>query len=199
MTNDQGFTHTDSISVIQGMINKAKDQFSENGHLYLLWGWLVFFCSLGHFILIHIVKYEHHYIIWMLTWLLVIYQVFYLSRRSKTIKVRTYTDHIIGYVWLVFIILLFLIGFVIGMIMGGGYFIYINPLVLALYGAPTFLSGIILRFRPLVIGGIACWILSLAATVVPYDYQFLLLSLAMVMAWIIPGYILRARYNKANN
>jgi hypothetical protein len=57
------------------------------------------------------------------------------------------------------------------------------------------LSGIILRFKPLIVGGIGCWILSIAAMLIDnYDYQFLLIPLAMIIAWIIPGYLLRAKY-----
>jgi hypothetical protein len=63
---------------------------------------------------------------------------------------------------------------------------------------PTFLSGVILRFRPLRIGGICCWALSVVASYVLYDYQLLLLGLGVAIAWILPGYILKARYKKEN-
>jgi hypothetical protein len=61
---------------------------------------------------------------------------------------------------------------------------------------PTLLSGIILRFRPLITGAIGCWLLSIGSLFAPYDYQLLFLSAAMVIAWIIPGYILRSNYQK---
>jgi hypothetical protein len=67
--------------------------------------------------------------------------------------------------------------------------------LLAVYGVPVFLTGIIVRFRPLVIGGIACWVLCIASTFIKnYDYQFLMIPTAMLAAWIIPGYRLRAKY-----
>jgi len=46
----------------------------------------------------------------------------------------------------------------------------------------------------LVIGGIGCWILSVTTLVIPYDYHLLLLAASMVIAWIIPGYILQKQY-----
>jgi hypothetical protein len=89
----------------------------------------------------------------------------------------------------------FFSSFFIGQLTTGEYYAYINPIVLTVYGMPIFLSGIILRFKPLVIGGIGCWVLSIAATFISnYDYQFLLIPLAMVIAWITPGYLLRAKY-----
>lgn len=198
MENESGFSQVQGLELIQSMINKARNRFSENGHLYLLWGWTVLVCSVVQFILLHYVQYTHHYLVWTVTWIAVIYQLFYLNRRKKKVKVRTYTDDILRFVWIAFVILMFLFGFLFGQILGSRYYEFINPTFLALYGMPTFLSGIILQTRSLVTGGICCWILSVVATFIPYDYQLLLLSLAVIIAWIVPGYVLQARYKKEN-
>jgi hypothetical protein len=195
---DENFSPEQSLQVIQSMIEKAKNQFSENGHLYLLWGWVVFICSVAQFVLMKIVHYEKHYLVWMACWLAVIYQFVYLSKKNKRMKVRTYADHIIGYVWITFFILMVLFGFLFGLQNNEEYFKFISIIFLALYGMPTFLSGILLRFRPLVIGGIGCWVLSILTNFIDYDYQLLMLAAAMVIAWIIPGYILRSNYQKQN-
>ena len=179
------------------MINKAKNRFGENGHLYLLWGWAVLICSLAQFILINVIKYEHHYIVWFSMWLVLIYQVIYVRRRKRKVVVRAYTDEIIGVVWITFVILMFLFGVLFGTVMGQDYYRFINPVFLALYGMPTVISGTILRFKPLVMGGICCWLLSIVSTFLPYDSQFLLLPLAVIAAWIIPGYLLRNKYQKS--
>lgn len=199
MASEEDFTHTDSLAVIQAMINKAKDQFSENGHLYLIWGWMILVCSVGHFILIKFFVYQKAPMIWILTWGAIIYQTYYLWKQGKRKKVRTYTDDIIGWVWLTFVILMFLFGFLFARAVGGEYYRYMNVGFLALYGMPTFLSGITLRFRPLVAGGIVCWILSIIACFIHYEFHLLLLAFAVIIAWIIPGYILRARYKKLNS
>ncbi|HYJ38744.1 MAG TPA: hypothetical protein VEV87_09010 [Chitinophagaceae bacterium] len=196
--SEEQFSPQQSLAVIQSMIETAKNQFSENGHLYLLWGWLVFICSIGQFILLTVFKYEYHYMVWMLTWLAFIYQTFYLIKEKKKEKVRTYTDSIIGFVWLVFVVMMFLFGFLFGRELGDNYYTMISPGFLALYGMPTFLSGVILRFRPLIVGGVGCWILSILSLFIPYEFQLLLLSVAMIIAWIIPGYQLRAKYKKVN-
>ena len=198
MTKDEDFTHTDSLTIIQSMINKAKDQFSENGHLYLLWGWVILFCSIGHFVLLKFFPFKEAPMIWMLTWLAVIYQTYYLWKQGKRRKVKTYTDEMIGWIWISFVIMMFLFGFLFTRAFGSQYYQFMNVAILALYGMPTFLSGITLRFRPLIIGGISCWVLSLVAGFIPFEYHLLLLALAVVIAWIIPGYILRARYKKTN-
>jgi hypothetical protein len=198
MRDENDISEAGSLQLIESMINKAKNQFDENGHLYLLWGWVVLFCSIAHFILLHFISYDKAYVVWFLTWGVVIYQVIYLSKKRKKTKVRTYTDDIMAFVWLSFVVTMLLMGCILGM--GGATKAYniLNPTFLALYGMPTFLSGIILRFRPLKIGGISCWFLSAIAIFLRYDYQLLLISAAMLVAWIIPGYLLRARSHKLN-
>lgn len=191
---EERFSPEQSLQLIGTMINKAKGRFSENGHLYLLWGWAVLVCSITQFILMKYVKWENHYLVWLSMWLVLIYQAIYLSRRKKKEKVRTYTDEIIAVVWITFVVLMFLFGFLFGSLLGGEYYRFINPGFLALYGMPTVLSGTILRFRALIIGGLICWLLAILSVFIPYDYQLLLLAVAVVCAWIIPGYLLRKRF-----
>jgi hypothetical protein len=198
MEKEPVFSEAEGLELIQSMINKAKNRFSENGHLYLLWGWAVLICSLSQFVLLHFVHYKRHYLVWMATWLVVIYQAVYLYRRDKKRTVRTYTDDILGFIWMTFVVLMFLFGFLFGQIMGPDYYKFIDPGFLALYGMPTFLSGVILRFVPLRIGGVCCWVLSVIASFVHSDYQILLLALGVVLAWIVPGYILQAKFKKEN-
>ena len=198
MEKDANFTHIESLSVIQAMINKAKDQFSENGHLYLLWGWVILVCSIGHFILMKFVLFQNAPMILMLTWLAVIYQFYYLWTQRKKRKVRTYTDDVIGWIWISLVILMFLFGFFFAQAFGDQYYQFMNVGFLALYGMPTFLSGITLRFRPLIVGGITCWVLSVIASFTTYEYHLIFLAVAVIIAWIIPDYILRARFKKLN-
>jgi len=193
--SEENFDPKQSLLLIESMINRAKDKFAEDGSMYLLWGWVVFVCSLTQFVLMHFFKYPYHYIVWFASWIVVIYQVVYIRKKIKQRRVRTYTGYILGYVWLTFVIVIFLLAFLIGRLTEGDYYSHISPILLTIYGIPIFLSGIILRFKPLVIGGIGCWILAIAAMLIGnYDYQFLLIPLAMIIAWIIPGYLLRAKY-----
>lgn len=185
----------ESMELIASMINKVKNRVGESGTLYLLWGWVVLVCCLVQFAGLHFFHYEKVYFIWYATWLLLIYQFFYLSRKRKARKVKTYTDEINIFVWIVFTVCLVLVLFIS---IRFGYYDIIDPLLLVLYGMPTFLSGIILKFKPLVIGGICCWVLSAFSPFVPVDYQLLLLSAAVISAWIIPGYRLKENFKKEN-
>ncbi|HUP10717.1 MAG TPA: hypothetical protein VM187_00850 [Niastella sp.] len=197
MEKDTSFTHAESLELIESMINRAKDRFNEDGFLYLLWGWVVLLCSVAEFILLQI-HFKQHYLVWSITWAAAIFQLFVLRRKRQKQAVRTYTDDIVKYVWLTFIISMFLSAVLIGFIQGEEYYKLVDPLFLVLYGMPTFLSGIILRFKPLILGGIGCWFLSVLCTVIPVEFQLLLVSAAMVIAWIIPGYLLRMKFKRTN-
>src|SRR5688572_1322555 len=117
MEKETGFSHMDSLALIESMINKAKDRFNEDGAMYLLWGWVVLACSIAQFVLLR-VQYEKHYLVWMVTWIAFAYQAFFLRRKRRRTKVYTYTDDILRYVWITFVIIMFLNGFLFGVILG---------------------------------------------------------------------------------
>ncbi len=192
---ENDFSPQQSLQLIESMINRAKDKYAEDGSMYLVWGWLVFVCSIAQFLLLHVFKYEQHYIVWLATIPLFIYQAIYSGKKRKQQKVMTYTDSIIGFVWITFAIVIVLLCFLVGLLTSGEYYIYIVHILLAIYGMPVFLTGAIIRFKPLIYGGIACWVLCILSTFIKnYDYQFLCIPAAMLLAWIIPGYFLRAKY-----
>jgi hypothetical protein len=192
---EKTMTEKQSLDIIEEMINKAKNQFSEDGFMYLLWGWVILFCSLGHFILHQVVGYRQPWQIWGLTWIVAVYMIIYIRSRDRRRKVKTYTDELLGYVWLAFVIMMVLTFFLLQNFIPQ-FWKYNFLFVLLCYGMPTFLSGIILQFRPLIYGGITCWVLSALAGFVGYAYHPLFVSAAVVVAWIIPGYILKDRYLK---
>lgn len=195
MENEKLLQPAESLALIESMINKAKNRFSENGQLYLLWGWTVFFCSLFHFIGIKFSLLPHPEMVWMLTWAAVIYQIIFLSKQKKKEKMKTYTDEVEAYVWIAFSVVMMLTIFLMAK---NNAFNTMYPMFLVLYGIPTFLSGIVLRFKPLKVGGIICWVLAVIASFVWFEYQLLFLSLAVIAAWIVPGYLLRAKYKNEN-
>jgi len=191
----ENFSPKDSLQLIDQMINQAKNRFSENGFLYLLWGWLILFCSVGHFVLLRLKLVAHPEMIWASCWLAVIFQIIYLVRTKKKETVKTYSDNIVNYVWISFGICMFIMSFILGKNEGWD---KVYSLFLMLYGTPTFMSGVVMQFRPLKIGGIICWGLAIISTFILPEYGLLLLAAAMVAAWIVPGYLLRKKYSQQN-
>lgn len=191
MENNPQFSPQESLQLIEGMIQKAQNRFSENGTLYLLWGWVIFICATGHYVFIKYTSLKHIEYIWGLTWIAVIYQIIYLVRKGKSQAVKTYTEEIISYVWIVFGISMGMVTLILG---NSNFWPVMYPLILMLYGMPTFLSGAIMRFKPLMYGGVFCWVLCIISKFIPAGEVLLLLALAVLSAWIVPGYLMRKKY-----
>ncbi|MFN0081307.1 MAG: hypothetical protein ACKVOM_02225 [Ferruginibacter sp.] len=187
---EESFNEKQSLELITGMINKAKNQFSESGMLYLVWGFAVLFCSIAQFILSK-VGYKQVYYVWFFTFPVYIYHAIFLYKKKRRDLVKTYTDEILGYVWLCFVICLLLMLFIL---LYSKKFELIYSAILVLYAIPTFLSGAILKAKLLIIGGICCWALACLSLFIPLNYHLLLISIAVLVAWIIPGLYLRNKY-----
>jgi len=189
------FSPKDSLRLIDNMINQAKNRFTENGFLYLLWGWVVFVCAVFHFTVIKLRLFKHPEWVWISTWAVVIFQVIYLARVKRKTKVKTYSEGIIDAIWICFGVCMFVLATIVGRF---DLWVYMNSLVLLFYGVPTFLSGFVMRFTPLKVGGIACWALAIASTYVSPVYYLLFIAAAVLIAWIIPGYLLRQKFKNQN-
>jgi hypothetical protein len=186
---NKNLNELESLRLIESMIASAKTDIHDNGFRYLLWGWLVFVASLSQYILLTVVKYPYHYMVWMLMPVGGIISGIYGYRERKNAKVKTYIGEFLGYLWIAFCIALIIVLVFSNKI---GY-TNSNPLIMALYGIGTFVSGGILKFKPLIYGGICCFVLSAIAFIVPFEIQLLLLSVSVLLGYIIPGYMLKAQ------
>jgi hypothetical protein len=195
MNEEKIMTEKESMELITSMINKAKSRFHESGFLYLLWGWVVLICCIVQFSAAHFFNVQNAYQIWYITWLVLIYQIFFLRKKRKLRTLITYTEDINRYVWIVFGICEILLVFILLLFKK---YEVINPVVIVLYGMPIFLSGIILKFKPLLMGGISCWVISGISPFVNIEFQLVLTAAAIICGWIVPGYMLRQKFKKEN-
>ena len=122
---------------------------------------------------------------------ILIFQIIYSKKSKKFRKAKTYTRDINRVVWIVFFICLMLAIFIC---ISYKRYELINPFLLVLYGMPTFLSGIIIKFKALIIGGIFCWVMAFISPFINIEYHVLLSAAAVIAAWIIPGHLLRNKY-----
>lgn len=183
-----------SLSIIMEAIENSKSRLKENGFFYLLWGWLVLAGSLLQFGLIRFSSTPYNWIGWpVFMFSGAIISAIYGYRLGKRSNVRTFIDQAMIYLWYGFMIVLFII-----MVMGSVNhlsFTIINPLIITLYGLGTFVSGGLLKFKPLILGGIAAWVCAILAFLVHSEYQLLIMAAAIIIAYLVPGYILKSRSN----
>lgn len=195
MMEEIRMSEKESMILIASMINKAKNQVSENGFLYIIWGWVILICCIVQFLSDQFFHYPHANYIWFSMYAVIIFQIIYLIRNKKSGITKTYTEEINGFVWIAFAIGVILMVFICSKY---GVYQIILPLLLIFYGIPTFLSGAILKFTPLLIGGISCWILAFVSIFTPAQAHLLVIATAVIAAWLIPGYLLQMKYRKAH-
>ncbi len=191
----ENFSPEQSLRLIQSMISKTKQDMSDNSIYFLVWGWLTFFASTGQFILKHLLNYEKHYLVWMVVIIGIIFSIYQGKKEEKNSSVKTYVDESMGHLWLGLAISFFVLAMILTKL---GWGTVAFPFFIMLYGLGTFVSGSIIRFRPLIIGGIIAWALAIGSTFVSYDYQMLFGAAAILISYIIPAYMLRSRNKTAN-
>lgn len=190
------FSPEQSLQLIQSMIRNTKQEISDNSIYFLVWGWITFFACTGQFILKHIYQYEKHYLVWTVIIIGIVFSVYQGRKEEKTNKVKTYIDDSIKHLWSGMAISFFVLGMILTKL---GWGTSIFPFFIMLYGLGTFVTGSIIRFRPLITGGIIAWALAISSTFVSYDYQMLFGAAAILISYIIPAYLLRSRNKIANN
>jgi len=189
MENEKEFSPQESLRVIQSMIEHTKGVVANDSFYFLMWGWLVFGICVIQYVLLEIGS-PYHYYAWTLIWLGVIISVIYGIKNRRKEKVRTYTDEAMKFIWIAVGVSFFVLGWICSLLKAYNCF----SLFIMLYAIGTFLSGSFLRFRPLVIGGILCWIIAIITAFFAYKIQILLTAVSLLVSYIIPGYLLRAKY-----
>lgn len=182
----------ESLALITQMINKAKCDYEETGVGALIWGCIVMLCSLltfGNFYW-HIQWINY---IWFLTLIAVIPQIIISIRAAKKKKYKTHNDDAMSAIWISFGISLFLIS----MFTGKYPLSSSASLFLIMYGIPTFSTGYIYAFKPMIIGGIIFWLFAIICLYINFPYTMLYTAAGALTGWFIPGLILRRRYLKA--
>jgi len=187
-------TPEQSFQVIHQMIQEAKKEMSDNGFLYLLWGWLVFIAAIGNYIMLQL-DIIYSFISWPILMPLggIISMIYGITQRKKNSKrTKTLVDYVLGYTWIAFGICLLVTLLISSKI--GWEITY--PFIMLLYGIGTFISGGVMKFKPLIIGGIICWVGGSVAFFVGFEYQLLILIGVIIGSYIVPGHILKSQYQK---
>jgi beta-lactamase regulating signal transducer with metallopeptidase domain len=192
--NDKDFSPQESLLLIRSMIETTRHSISDHSHYYLLWGWAVMIGCIVQYLLMSVFKYPHHYYAWFITLLALVIQIFFIIKDKKKERVKTFINEANSQLWMIigfsFIALFFIFGK-----MG---WMYCFPIYILLYGIGTSVSGSLIKFKPLIIGGIANIALSIITVYLRYDLQILMTALAILISYIIPGHLLHLHYRKTN-
>lgn len=199
-TNEKTMTPEESLQVIRKAILHSRNNLREGSFYYLLWGWILLFASLlCYFVLWYFLRREMYQgLYWkaITSWAIPIFigfiiQWVYKTRNKRQDVVRSHIHHYLVYLWAV-------TGIIFGLLVAICYIldVYPEPFILAVMGLSTFISGIMIRFRPLMYGGVLFVLASLVSAFVPGYNQLIVFAISIVLGYLVPGYLLKMSKNE---
>jgi len=188
-----------SLTVIKEMIAVSRIKLRQDGILFIVWGWVLFYVSFSGFITRSIVlTYQMNRIISRLGIILgaaaALFTIYYLIRQRK--KVQTYIGISLRYVWTSLFLSTVLVNLIQMNVLHSINFELQHPLFMVLMAFAVTVTGGILRHRLIIIGGAVFGALALTASYLGLKEQLLLEAVAWMIAFIVPGHILFAKCNK---
>lgn len=227
MSNEKKLTEQESLELITNMIQRVKTSYHERGTSAILWGAVIFITSLGTYLQMQF-NYKLPFDIWLLALVAIVPQIIISIQESKEVKVKRYQDIATNLVWTAYGIsigCLMIYQNIVPSVTtdllkqeGKQLFIhYLNnskpdelltpfapsfySLFLMVYAFPTFVVGMLYKFKPMIIGAIITYALFVFSCFTQTKYDMLFGAIAALVCWLIPGLILRSKYlaQKTNN
>jgi hypothetical protein len=194
--DSESLDESQSIQVIKEMIEVSQKKLKNDGILFILWGWVLFYIAFTSFVFkITKISWEIQNIFGLagIVFLIlsIILSVYYILKKRK--KVKTYIGISLKYVWFSMIgtlIITYLIQF---NILHTIKFELQHALFMIIVAFATVTTGGILRHKLIISGGILFGLFALLSTYVPIEYHFLVEAIAWLIAFVIPGHILYAK------
>lgn len=211
---EKQLTGKESLDLITQMINKAKDACHDTGISAIMWGTVIAVCSVVRLSEIQF-NYRLPFNIYLLTFIAVIPQIYFTIKEKKERKVKAYGDAFFDYLWVAFGICIFLLIYITSSMHsdwepvareykelsghGSSFRLYEfqSAFFLMLYGLPTFVTGVSMKFKPMLWGGLLCWICCIITLYTDVKIDLILVAVSSVFAWLIPGIIMEKDYRKA--
>lgn len=185
---EKQLSHEESLEIITRMINGAKKNLARGGSFYfLLWGTVVALANFVIYYLLRFTQVANWYYVWLIAVPAVVVTIWYGRKTAYSATVRGPIDRLYGQIWIgVFVAMMITLVFM-------SYINYmINPLMLVYSGVGTFITAMLSRYRPLLIGSIVLWAGSIVCFLVDLPQQYLVAGVSIIAGYIIPGLMLRA-------
>ncbi len=192
MSLQEKMSPQESLAIIQNMIQDARDRFSESGHIYVFWGGFIFILALAQYILLQTPYAWANYYPYFLTPLGSLYSARYYGKKKPASKSQNRISRLIQQLWIVISINILLLAFFFFWALQTA----LIPIILILSGIGVILSGTSLQERIIIFAGIGSNVLGFLAFWVELDTQPLVLAIAALISYFLPGLRLRQQYKR---
>ena len=193
--HDKPLNEKESLDLITRMIQNTQKKLEQGaGAPMLIWGYATIVTAIAVWIALRMTLDYHFNYLWFMIPVIGITCMLFRKRQPK--GVRTFLDNVIAYIWIV----LGVTGFMLSMlsmfsIMWNFPILFI---IIIIMGMGTVLTGLVIDFKAMVIGGIVGLLISVSHYLISgIDAKILTFILAFTAMYIIPGHILNYRAKRA--
>lgn len=176
-----------SLKLIEEMIAQAKRSFHRQSYYFMLWGILLIAAMLFNYVMVLRGSDIGGYAWSVMGVVGGVLSFIHGAREGRSKPVTSPIDRIIVWLWMAFVATL-----LITMFAGAGSE-HTMPIgsIIVLTGMPTFVTGQLIRFRPLVFGGLLFWVLGAVSYFVPMSAVVWIFIAAIFFGYLVPGYLLK--------
>ena len=176
----------EQIEVISKVINSTKENLKPLSVNFIFWGILIVIMSLIHYSIPQFIQYTEYssLLFWtILPMLGMIFTIVYNIKIRKVVGYETYLNRVIKIIWGIFN-LSWLVIIVMSLLNG------INnpvPEILFLLSTTLITTGIIIKFKPIVIGGILLMLFTVYINFNPNINFFIVNIIGVSLGMLVPG------------
>ena len=167
--SEKQMTPEESLNLIGEVISNTRSNLRTDSFFFLLWGWLVIAASLIESLILwnagRMNEWKNVGLFSGLDWCGItlvglIIMFFYIKKHYVKRGYRTFFEKVISYIWILSTVIIFLVVYLAGTRHESP-----EPFILAAISIPTVITGIMTRFRPLIIGGLLFILFAIIADI----------------------------------
>lgn len=185
--DSQKLSNQESIQIITDMIGNAKHSIAKTGSFYfLLWGFTCSIANFSQYYLAEVVGYSAPYIVWLAVFPAIVLSIIHgVKQRNKSV-VKSHFDKIYSQIWIAMSIAMVCVLIFMSKIEFNH-----NAIILLLAGCGTYITGQMIRFKPLIFGGLSLFIAALICFTTSPSEQNIVAGIGIIIGYLIPGFLLK--------
>jgi len=197
--NSEPFDEKQSLRVIREMIQLSQNKIKNDGILLIVWGYAASLPSLIRYFkeilfLPNRVMFLLKFVDPVLPLLALAFTIYYIYNERK--KVTTYIGASLRYVWFSLIGCMVLTNLILNNVTHEVNFTLQHPLFMVLTAFAILVTGVILRTKLIILGGVVFGILAYFASFLILQDQLLLDGIGWFLALAIPGHLMYYKRDK---
>jgi hypothetical protein len=193
MPSEQALGPEESLEIISDAILRTREDIKKNSYPFLLWGWLVTSASFLFYILAQLTSFKYYFLPFPILAIIGVFSTIFYYRKKMMPSTLTYLQYFLSRLWMILGLAFFLTVFVS---VNQGLVPFAFTLIIA--GIGTLVSGLTMKFNPLIWGGALFFCASIVCVFVPDELKVLVHGFAIIAGYLVPGYILKGSNSHAN-